>query len=141
MLHEAVFCGLQITIDVLVPLPVVIERLNHEWNQNNAPKAEVEIGKADIGADERQDAEEDETEGIRQPVHCRDKAGRVAMACHKVDGARHHEEYRAVNRKIMTNPFHDRNADSRKDDYPYNAQVKSASHRLRIERPHQVAIA
>lgn len=115
-------------VDDLVPLPVVIERLNHEWNQDNAPEAETEVRKADIGADERQNAEEDEAEGIWQAIHRRNEAGRVTMACHEVDGACHHEEYGAVNREIMAQPFHDWNADGRKDSYPCNAQVKATSH-------------
>lgn len=63
------------------------------------------------------------------------------MTCHEVDGTCHHEKYRTVNREIMAQPFHDGNTNSRKDSYPCNTQVKATSHRLRIERPHHVAIA
>lgn len=115
-------------VDDLVPLPVVIERLDHEWDQDNAPKTETEVRQADIGADERQDAEEDKAKGVRKPVHRRDEASRVAMACHEVDGARHHEEYGTINREIMSQPFHDGNADGRKNSYPCNTQVKATSH-------------
>lgn len=128
-------------VNDLIPLPVVVERLNHERNQDNPPETETEVREANIGADERQDAEEDKAKSVWKPVHRRDEASQVAMACHEVDRARHHKEYGTINREIMAQPFHDGNADSRKDGYPCNTQVKAVSHRLRIERPHQVAIA
>lgn len=63
------------------------------------------------------------------------------MTCHEVDGKGQHKEYGALNREIMAQPFHNRNANGREDRYPCNAQKKAAGHRLRIEGPHQVAIA
>ena len=99
------------------------------------------MGKADIGTEKRQDAEEDEAEGVRQTVHRCDKAGRIAMACHEIEEASHNNEHRSLNREIMTQPFHNGNANGREDGYPYDAQKKAAGHRLRIEGPHQVAIA
>ena len=56
-------------IDDLIPLPVVIERLHDQRNQDDAPEAEAEARKADVGAEKRQNAEEDEAEGVRQAVH------------------------------------------------------------------------
>lgn len=56
-------------IDDLVPLPVVVERLHDQRDQDDAPETEAEVGKADIGTEKRQDAEEDEAEGVRQTVH------------------------------------------------------------------------
>lgn len=35
-------------IDDLVPLPVVVERLHDQRDQDDAPEAEAEVGKADI---------------------------------------------------------------------------------------------
>lgn len=128
-------------VDNLVPLPVVVERLHDQRDQDDTPEAEAEVGKADIGAEKRQDAEEDETEGVRQAVHRCDKTGRIAMACHEVDGKGQHKEYGALDREIMAQPSHNGNADCREDGYPCDAQKKAAGHRLRIEGPHQVAIA
>lgn len=56
-------------IDDLIPLPVVVERLYDQRDQDDAPEAEAKVRKADVGAEKRQDAEEDETEGVRQAVH------------------------------------------------------------------------
>lgn len=56
-------------IDDLIPLPVVVKRLHDQWNQDDAPEAEAEARKADVGTEKRQDAEEDEAEGVRQTVH------------------------------------------------------------------------
>ena len=77
-------------INDLVPLPVVVEWLHDQRDQDDTPETEAEARKADVGAENRQDAEEDEAEGVRQTVHCWDEAGRIAMACHKVDGKGQH---------------------------------------------------
>ena len=132
---------MQVMVDNLIPFPVVVERLHGQRNQDNPPNAKIEISQANVSKENCQNTEEDKAKRIRQAIHRRNKAGRVAMACHKVDRTRHHEKYRTVNREIMAQPFHDGNANSRKDSYPCNAQIKATSHRLRIERPHQVAIA
>lgn len=56
-------------IDDLIPLPLVVERLHDQRDQDDAPGTEAEARKADIGAEKRQDAEEDEAEGVWQTVH------------------------------------------------------------------------
>ena len=56
-------------VDNLIPLPVVVKRLHDQRDQDDAPETEAEARKADVGTENRQDAEEDETEGVRQAVH------------------------------------------------------------------------
>ena len=46
------------------------------------------------------------------------------MACHEVDGKSHDKEHRSLNREIMTQPFHNGNANGREDGYPCDAQKR-----------------
>ncbi len=57
---------MQIAVDDLVPFPVVVDRLHCQGDEDQSPKTEMEIGKANIGGADADDAEEDEAEGIGQ---------------------------------------------------------------------------
>ena len=70
---------MQVAVDNLVPFPVVVDRLHCQGDEDQSPKTEMEIGKANIGGADADDAEEDEAEGIGQLVHGADKARRAAV--------------------------------------------------------------